>query len=151
MSINTRAKSHPSVRYILPSGNPSPTLRLASSEATNRVRSRQLGILRDDQALLATGSVRFEGAFAVPRCLPPALFQLISPTHFLITSAADSQQQSFTLSFSRIPPKDSPVSTRQSNGMTPHPPRPLTCLNCACVQDLEDIFRVLENVSVLWV
>ena len=58
---------------ILPPGNPSPTLKLASSEATNRVRSRQLWILRDDQAL-ATGSVRFEGAFAVPRCLPPALF-----------------------------------------------------------------------------
>ena len=72
--IITPAKSRCSVRYILSSGNPSPTLKLASSEATNQVRSRQLGILWDDQALLATGSVRFEGAFAVPRCLPPALF-----------------------------------------------------------------------------
>ena len=35
--------------------------------------------------------------------------------------------------------------------MTPHPPRPLTRLNCACLQDLEDIFRVFEHVCELWV
>ena len=85
------AHSYPSSRQpnpVVPSGmfylpvTPPPTLIFASSEATNRVRSRQLRILWDDQAHLATGSVRFEGSSAVACCPPPHHF-IHSLPHYL--------------------------------------------------------------------
>ena len=134
MHIMASAKSHASVRFILPSGAPSPTLKLASSGATNRGRWRQLVILRGDQALLATGSVRFEEEIPVPRASLPHYFTHSLPHYLRRRFAAHS----LTLSFSPTEPRNSPVSTRRSIRMIPQASRLLTRLIYAVSQALRD-------------
>ena len=139
MPINTRAKSYPSVRYILPSGNPSIPLKLTSSEASDLGSALRLDIFRDDQALAAMPPRQFEEEIPVPRAsLPHDL-----PHRLLITPSADLRHRSLTPSFSPIECNNSPVSTRQSNRIIPYPSRLLARLICARLQALgEKLGRV---------
>ena len=134
MPLSTPAKSYPSVRYILPSGNPSIPLKLTSSEASDLGSALRLDIFRDDQALAAMPPRQFEEEIPVPRASLPHDF----PHHLLITPSADLRHRSLTLSFSPIELNNSPVSTRQSNGIIPYPPRLLARLICADLQALRD-------------
>jgi len=143
MPLSTPAKSPPSVRYILPSGTPSPSLELASSGASAREASKVLGIFRDDQALAAMPPRQFEEEIPVPRASLPHDF----PHHLLITPSADSRHRSLTPSFSPIERNNSPVSTRQSNGIIPYPSRLLARLICAGLQALGDKLGRVEAWS----
>ena len=143
MPINTRAKSHPSVRYILPSGNPSPTLEMTSSEVTNREAAKVLGIFRDDQALATMRRPSARGRDTGTSLFPSALFDSLTP-HYLHRRFT---HHSLTFSFSPIEPNNSPVSTRQSNGITPYPPRLLARLICADLQALREKLGRVEAWS----
>ena len=143
MPLSTPAKSYPSVRYILPSGNPSIPLKLTSSEASDLGSALRLDIFRDDQALAAMPPRQFEEEIPVPRASLPHDF----PHHLLITPSADLRHRSLTPSFSPIERNNSPVSTRQSNGIIPYPSRLLARLICAGLQALGDKLGRVEAWS----
>ena len=143
MPLSTLAKSHPSVRYILPSGTPSPSLELASSGASAREASKVLGIFRDDQALATMRRPSARGRDTGTSLFPSALFDSLTP-HYLHRRFT---HHSLTLSFSPIEPNNSPVSTRQSNGIIPYPPRLLARLICADLQALREKLGRVEAWS----
>ena len=126
------------VRYTLPGpeivrrrGHRLGRHRKSSASSATTKRSRPC----DDQAL--------EEETPVPRSSLPHYL-----THsLLITSAADSRHLSLTLSFSPIEPNNSPVSTRQSNGIIPYPPRLLARLICADLQALREKLGRVEAWS----
>ena len=134
MPIMAPAKPHPSVRYILPSGTPSPTLKMAQSGALAWGTSKVLGVFRDDQALATMRRPSARGRGTGTSLFPSALFDSLTP-HYLRRRFT---HHSLTLSFSPIEPNNSPVSTRQSNGTIPYPPRLLARLICADLQALRD-------------
>ena len=141
--MTTPAKSYPSVRYILPSGNPSPILNLASAAASDLGSALRLDIFRDDQALAAMPPRQFEEEIPVPRASLPHDF----PHYLLITPSADLRHRSLTLSFSPIELNNSPVSTRQSNRIILYPSRLLARLICAGLQALGDKLGRVEAWS----
>ena len=117
------------VRYTLPGpeivrrrGHRLGRHRKSSASSATTKRSRPC----DDQAL--------EEETPVPRSSLPHYL-----THsLLITPSADLRRRFLTPSFSPIERNNSPVSTRQSNGIIPHPSRPLARLICAEFQALGD-------------
>jgi hypothetical protein len=94
--------------------------------------------LCDDQALVEELPV------------PHASLPHYSTNSFLITFAADPRHHSL-LSFSPIEPNNSPVSTRQSNGIIPYPPRLLARLICADLQALREKMGRVEAWSLVGV
>lgn len=82
MQIMAPAKLHPSVRYILPSGTPSPTLKMAQSEASAWEASKVLGIFRDDQALATMRRPRARGRDTGTSLFHSALLDSLLPHDF---------------------------------------------------------------------